>query len=169
MKIIFSFFLIFSSFNCVFATPEFSPKEAISYFGKTFIQAKQLLLIKGYKFDKQYKEFYQFKKKTELFTFICTIIIHKGKIDGIGTQEFYGEFFDLNENLIADGFNFEKGEEMFRPPGHTTVREIPSTLFPSSIYRFDKQKKYSCFLVCPENLRKGNELINLNYGKYTPN
>ena len=160
--------IITLSANLAFAVPEFTSKEATGYLNKTYEQAKAEVIKKGYKFSEKYEEFYSFQKIKGGKKYTCTLIIKKGKVTGIGTDEYYGDYSLILNNIQSDGFMFNQGAKIAYPSGgKTEFDEAPTSPIASSMTRFDKQKTFTCFIICPFNLMSGTSLISINYNIYS--
>ena len=166
-KILFAFILTLSA-NLAFAVPEFTSKEATGFINKTYEQAKAEVTKKGYKFSEKYDEFYSFQKIKGGKKYTCTLIVKKGKVTGIGTNEYYGDYSTILNNIQTNGFTFNQGAVVAYPSGDKTeFDEAPTSPIASSMTRFDKQKAFTCFIICPFNLMSGTSLISINYSIYS--
>lgn len=166
-KVLLFCFLAFSS-NFVFANSEFTPKEAISYLNKTYEEAKIEIIKKGYKFSEKHENFYSFQKIKGGNKYICTLIIKKGKVELISTNEHYEDYSSVLNKIQAEGFTFDQGAKVAFPSGDKTeFNKVPTSPIASSMIKFDKQKKFTCYIICPYNLKNGTNLISINYSIYT--
>jgi len=163
-------FCILSLFtNIAFATPEFTPKEATDFIDKSYEQVKNNVLKKGYSFSEKDGEFYYFEKVKGGNKYTVTLSVKQGKVTGVGTNEHYEDYTTILKNLQTSGFTFSQGAAIAYPSGQKTeFTKPPTTPIPSSITRLDKQKMFICSIVCPFNLKKGANLISINYGVFTP-
>jgi len=164
------FCILTLSVNLALAVPEFTSKEATSYINKTYVQAKTEITKKGYMFSKKHEEFYSFQKTKGGNKYTCTLIIKNGLVEGIGTNEYYGDYLLMLNNVENYGYTFNTGFIIDYPSGDKTeLYSAPTPLIASTMLRFDKQKKFSCFIICPYNLMSETYLISINYGIYTNN
>lgn len=148
-------------------TPEFVPKEAIGYMNKNYEKAKVEILKKGYKFKKKEDGFYSFQKSKDGNKYTCTLTVLKGKIEGIIITEDCKNYSKILDNLKDDGYVFNESVAIEFPSGkETKFNHIPSLPRPSSMTRLDKQSKFTCFIVCPYNLKSETNLISINYSNY---
>ena len=162
--------ILILSVNLAISAPEFTSKEATSYINKTYEQAKILITNKGYKFSKKHEEFYTFQKIKGGNKYTCTLILKKGLVEGIGTNEYYGDYLLMLNNVENYGYSFNTGFIVNYPSGDKTeLYSAPTPLIASTMLRFDKQNKFSCFIICPYNLMSETYLISINYSIYTNN
>ena len=153
--------------NTLFAT-EFTPTEVVSYLNKPYQQVKAFITKKGYAFSKKDEDWYIFNKFKGGNKYLLTLIVKNGKVTTVSTKELYSDYPTILQNITDEGFEFNQGGHVAYPSGEQTeFDEAPSKAIASSLIRFDKETKYSCFFVCPYNLKNGTNLFSVNYGNYS--
>lgn len=148
----------------LFATPEFTLDEVIFYLEKPYQQVKALINKKGYTFSKKEDNWYTFSKFKNGNKYSLTLEVENGNVIIVRVEELYSDYPMVLQNIKNQGFDFTQGSQII--PSEE-FDEPPSKAMTFSMMRFDKQTKYTCFLICPYNLYNGTNLFSVSCSYYS--